>query len=718
VMAKELRFCEYCEKRQAAYRVKNAEDQYVYICSFCYEDENKKGTLPSEKELGFEFFKNSFDALPPDNLPGSINPFHQNVQNQGVQMVAVKSKSTPNLDAIGKDMTERARKGLLNPVIGRKKEIEQTIRTLSRWMKNNPVLVGEPGVGKTAVVEGLAQLIVAGDVPDALKDKRIVSLNVSSLVAGTKYRGEFEDRLMKVLEELRDNKQVILFIDEVHTLIGAGGAEGAVDAANIIKPALSRGELQLIGATTFNEYLQIEKDGALERRFTKVVVNEPTKDESYAILKGLKGKYEEHHNIQIEEEALIAAVDLTEKYINERFLPDKALDVIDEACSLKSLGLSNETEVQRLEKKINLAITRKDKNSLKQDFEKARLAFNEEQMLKEKINRNRVITKEEVVHIISEWTGIPLQSLDKEEKEKLKNLDVELKKQVIGQNEAIDVIAKSVKRSRVGLKDPNRPQGVYLMLGPTGVGKTELARSLAKLVYGKEDAMEKFDMSEFMEQHSVSRFIGSPPGYVGHEDEGKLTKVLRRQPHSLILFDEIEKAHPDVFNVMLQLFEDGRITNGKGQTLDAKNVLFLMTSNIGSEVFSENKKSLGFAQQDEVQSRHEQIMAILKKKMKPEFLNRIDDILIFNPLAEEHMVGIAKKMTHEVEELMKTQGKKIKFTKSFVEHLAKKGFTKEYGARKLRRELDNVKNDIAEKILDEEKELYTVGMNNGKVTIK
>lgn len=707
-----LNFCQECDARQATLEIP-FEGKVLSICMFCYEELVKNGELPSEKQLGYKFFKNSFDSLPPEKP----NHPHKGRDNGGG--VALIKKSTPTLDSLGKDITQMAKDGTLDPVIGREKEIEKTVRTLSRRMKNNPVLVGEPGIGKTAIVEGLAQRIIRGEVPKPLLNKRIVSLGIGALVAGTKYRGEFEDRLLKLMEEVNQDKTVILFIDELHTIIGAGGAEGAVDAANIIKPALSRGELQVIGATTYDEYRKyIERDGALERRFTKIQVEEPTVEESYEILKGLKARYEQHHDVEIEESALLAAVDLSKKYINDRYLPDKALDILDEACSYKALGFSNKEEIQNLEKKLESAVRNKEKISVLQDYDMAQKARDEEKRIKDQIKRNRFIGKEDVAYIVSEWTGIPLQSLATEEKEKLNQLGSELRKLVKGQDEAIEVMEKSIRRSRVGLKDPRRPQGAYLLVGPTGVGKTELAKAVAKLVYGSEDKMKPFDMSEYMEKHAVSRMIGSPPGYIGHDDEGELTGHIRRHPYSLVLFDEIEKAHPDVFNIMLQLFEEGRITDSKGRTINAKNTIFLMTSNAGSEVYSGKRSSLGFQETDERKSKKEQVMEILKKKFRPEFLNRLDDVLVFNELTEDIMFEITEKMLNELDTLLKEQNKEVKFTKSFIEHMAKISYSKEYGARPLRREIDKIKDLIADHILQEDKEVYTVGVKNGKITIK
>lgn len=710
-----LNFCQECDARQATLDISTREGEVLHICMLCYEKKVRNNELPSEKELGYKFFKDAFDSLPPERS----NQYLRGNQNGHSPILTMKKKSTPTLDSIGKDITEDAKNGLLDPVIGRGKEIEKTIRTLSRRMKNNPVLVGEPGVGKTAIVEGLAQRIISEDVPKSLIGKRIVSLNIASIVAGTKYRGEFEDRMIKIIDELRHNKEVILFIDELHTIIGAGGAEGAVDASNIIKPALSRGELQVIGATTYEEYRRyIEKDAALERRFTKVLVEEPKVEDTYAILQGLKTKYEAHHDIHIEEDALYAAVDLSHKYISDRFLPDKALDVLDEACSMKAMGFNNQEEIQNLEKKLELVIQKKDKLKFMQDFEKSAKAREEENRIIEQIKRTRIIGREDIASIVSEWTGIPLQRLEAEEKEKLKKLQDELKRQVKGQDEAVEVIAKSIRRNRVGLKDPKRPQGVYMLLGPTGVGKTELAKAIASTMYGSEERMIRFDMSEFMERHNASKLIGAPPGYAGYEDEGELTKQLRRYPYSLILFDEVEKAHPDVFNIMLQLFEEGRITDAKGRVIDGKNAIFLMTSNAGSEVFAEKRSTLGFAEIDEKKDKKAQVIEILKKKFRPEFLNRIDDILVFNPLGEDIMVEIAEKMLGEFETLLKEQDKKVKFTRTFIEHIAKTGYDKANGARTLRREIDKIKDLLADKMLEEDKEVYTVGIKNTTVYVK
>ena len=708
-----LLFCQVCEARQASLNISIEGNQVLHICMMCYEDKIKNNELPSEKELGYTFFKDAFNSLPPEK-PNRAR------LGKGNQLVATQQPSTPTLDSLGKDITKEAEKGMLDPIIGRNKEIEKTVRTLSRRMKNNPVLVGEPGVGKTAIVEGLAQRIKSGDVPKPLLNKRIVSLNIANLVAGTKYRGEFEDRMIKVIDELRNNKQVILFIDEIHTIIGAGGAEGAVDAANIIKPALSRGDIQVIGATTYDEYRKyIEKDAALERRFTKIQVEEPTTEETHAILLGLKSKYEEHHDVEIEVEALELAVELSNKYISDRFLPDKALDIVDEACSHKAIGLTNQTDLQNLEKKLENVIKKKEKIAFMQDFDKAKKAREEEGRIKGEIKKNRVIGKEEIAFIVSEWTGIPLQRLAAEDKEKLIRLESDLKKIVKGQNEAIEVIAKSIRRNRLGLKDPKRPQGVYLLLGPTGVGKTELAKAVAKLIYGSEDKMIRFDMSEYMEKHAASKLIGSPPGYVGYDDEGKLTKLLRRNPYSLILFDEVEKAHPDVFNLMLQLFEEGRITDSKGRVIDGKNAIFLMTSNIGSEVFAKSKGSVGFGgTENENKNKKEQVLDILKRKFRPEFLNRLDDTIVFNQLTEDIMVEIAEKMLGELGSLLKEQDKKVKFTKTFIEHMAKVGYDKEYGARTLRREIDKIKNMLADRMLENEADEYTIGFKNQNIYIK
>lgn len=632
--------------------------------------------------------------------------------------------STPTLNQYGTDLTKSASLGKLDPVIGRKNEIERVIQILSRRTKNNPCLIGEPGVGKTAVVEGLAEKIVQGDVPEILKDKRVVTIDLSSMIAGAKYRGDFEERIKKALNEVKKAGDVILFIDEIHTIVGAGSAEGAIDAANILKPLLARGEIQLIGATTLNEYRKyIEKDSALERRFSPVTVNEPTHEETVEILKGIRDKYEAHHNIKITDEAINAAVELSSRYINDRFLPDKAIDLIDEASSkIRLSSLEEPDSLKEMEDKIEKMNQEKEAAVKVQKFEKAAKIRDEVNKLKEKLKeeleeeRNKwkskktkaipKLTEEDIAKTIASWTGIPAAKITQDENKKLKNLDKELHKRVIGQNEAVEAVAKAIRRSRVGLKNPNRPIGSFLFLGPTGVGKTELSKALAESLFGTEDAMIRIDMSEFMEPHSVAKLIGAPPGYVGFDDGGQLTEKIRRKPYSVILFDEIEKAHPDVMNMLLQILEDGRLTDSQGRTVNFKNTVIIMTSNIGARLITE-KKSLGFtnlAEEDEAKEYEEikkNVMAELKKQLRPEFINRIDDIIVFHKLNDEEINSIIDLLLKNVEQRLVEQGLNIKIDKSVKELIAKKGVDKEFGARPLRRAIQNIVEDkLAEEILD------------------
>lgn len=628
--------------------------------------------------------------------------------------------STPTLNQYGTDLTKSASLGKLDPVIGRKNEIERVIQILSRRTKNNPCLIGEPGVGKTAVVEGLAEKIVQGDVPEILKDKRVVTIDLSSMIAGAKYRGDFEERIKKALNEVKKAGDVILFIDEIHTIVGAGSAEGAIDAANILKPLLARGEIQLIGATTLNEYRKyIEKDSALERRFSPVTVNEPTHEETVEILKGIRDKYEAHHNIKITDEAINAAVELSSRYINDRFLPDKAIDLVDEASSkIRLSSLEEPDSLKEMEEKIEKMNQEKEAAVKVQKFEKAAKIRDEVNKLKEELEAERnkwkskktkaipKLTEEDIAKVIASWTGIPAAKITQDENKKLKNLDKELHKRVIGQNEAVDAVAKAIRRSRVGLKNPNRPIGSFLFLGPTGVGKTELSKALAEHLFGTEDAMIRVDMSEFMEPHSVAKLIGAPPGYVGFDDGGQLTEKIRRKPYSVILFDEIEKAHPDVMNMLLQILEDGRLTDSQGRTVNFKNTVIIMTSNIGARLITE-KKSLGFtnsAEEDEAKEYEEikkNVMAELKKQLRPEFINRIDDIIVFHKLNDEEINSIIDLLLKNVEQRLVEQGLNIKIDKSVKELIAKKGVDKEFGARPLRRAIQNIVEDkLAEEILD------------------
>ena len=630
-----------------------------------------------------------------------------------------KSKnSTPTLNQYGKDLTELAKQNKLDPVIGRKNEIERVIEILSRRTKNNPCLIGEPGVGKTAVVEGLAQMIKENNVPEILKNKRVVSLDIASMIAGAKYRGDFEERLKKSLQEIKAANNVILFIDEIHTIVGAGAAEGAMDAANILKPLLSRGEIQVIGATTLNEYRKyIEKDSALERRFQSVIVEEPSIEDTIQILKGLKDKYEAHHKVKITDEAIKEATILSERYITDRFLPDKAIDLIDEACSkVKIKSLTKPESFKNLEKELDKKSKEKEEAIISQNFEKAAKIRDEERALKEKIskqdekwkkqenNKEISIGKEEICEVVSNWTKIPVTKLTQTESEKIKNLDQELKKRVIGQDEAIDVLSRAIKRARVGLKDINRPIGSFMFLGPTGVGKTELTKALALNMFGNENAMIRLDMSEYMEPHSVSKLIGSPPGYVGYDDGGQLTEQVRRKPYSIILFDEIEKAHPDVFNILLQILDDGRLTDSNGRTVNFKNTVIIMTSNTGARNITETK-SIGFINKDDGSISYEraksEVMNELKKTFRPEFLNRLDEIIIFNKLGKEAIEKIANIMLNEFADKLKQRKITVKIDKSIIEYIAKVGFDDVYGARPLKRAVQSkVEDKFAEDLLD------------------
>ena len=601
------------------------------------------------------------------------------------------------------------------------KKLGRVIQILSRRTKNNPCLIGEPGVGKTAVVEGLAQKIVAQDVPEILKDKRVVAIDISSMVAGAKYRGDFEERIKKCLNEVKKAGDVILFIDEIHVIVGAGSAEGAIDAANILKPLLARGEIQVVGATTLNEYRKyIEKDSALERRFQPVNVAEPSKDDTIAILKGLRDKYEAHHNVKITDEAINEAVELSIRYINDRFLPDKAIDLIDEASSRVRLKTYTQpTSIKNLEEKLQNTIKQKEDAIKIQEFEKAATLRDEEHKLKEKLekesekwkNKNTKqvinITGEDIAEVVASWTGIPAQKISQTENEKLKNLEASLHKRVIGQNEAVEAVAKAIKRGRVGLKDPKRPIGSFLFLGPTGVGKTELSKALAESLFGDENAMIRIDMSEYMEGHSISKLIGSPPGYVGFEEAGQLTEKIRRRPYSVVLFDEIEKAHPDVMNMLLQILEDGRLTDSQGRTVNFKNTVIIMTSNVGARLITE-KKMLGFAKEgDNVEEKEyenikKEVMAELKKSFRPEFLNRIDEIIVFHKLTEIEIRSIIDIMLKEVEKRLQEQKISVEIDSAAKELIAKKGTDTTYGARPLRRAIQsNIEDKIAEAILDD-----------------
>lgn len=622
-----------------------------------------------------------------------------------------KSKtSTPTLDQYSRDLTQEARMGNMDPVIGRTKEIERVMQILSRRMKNNPCMVGEPGVGKTAVVEGIAYLIAHDEVPDTVKGKRLLSLDLSSMVAGSKYRGEFEDRINKVIGEVISDGNIILFVDELHTLIGAGGAEGAIDASNILKPSLSRGEIQMIGATTLNEYRKyIEKDAALERRFQPVYVDEPTRDEAVEILKGLRPCYEQHHNVDISDDAVEAAVDLSIRYITDRFLPDKAIDLMDEACSRKRLGFSSDRHNYEKKKAVEAELT-----TLNDDLEKALMAGNieaaaevsarQKELAKKNARkqsssqRNITVQENDIADVVSVWTKIPVSKLTEKESKKLERLESELHKRVVGQEEAVTAVSRAIKRSRVGLKDPKRPMGSFLFLGPTGVGKTELSKALADIVFGSEDALIRVDMSEYMEKHSVSKMIGSPPGYVGFEEGGQLSEKVRTNPYSVVLFDEIEKAHSDVFNILLQVLDDGHITDSQGRKVDFKNTIIIMTSNTGAQGIVDPKQ-LGFVTVSDETKEHEKmksnVMDELKRTFKPEFLNRIDDIIVFHALSEANVKDITGLMLKELKNRVQTQMDiELKFTDHAKKYIFGKGYDKKYGARPLKRAIQTYVEDV------------------------
>ncbi len=629
-----------------------------------------------------------------------------------------RRSDTKTLDQFSRDLTEAAAKGSLDPVIGRDEEIRRVIQILSRRTKNNPVLIGEPGVGKTAVAEGLAQRVAAGDVPEDLRGKRIVSLDLSGMVAGTKYRGDFEERIKAAMEEVRNSKNVILFIDELHTIIGAGAAEGAIDAANIIKPALGRGELQVIGATTLNEYRKyVEKDAALERRFQPVTVNEPGREESVRILLGLRDKYEAHHKLHITEEAIRAAVEMSARYIPDRFLPDKAIDLVDEAASrVRMNALTLPPDLKTLEDRIDAARKEKEAAAAEQDFEKAAALRDRERALQEQLDRVRAdwelrkstrrgsVGAEDIAAVVSGWTGIPVTTLTEDESRRLLRLEEIFHRRVVGQEEAVSAVARAIRRGRVGLKDPRRPIGSFLFLGPTGVGKTELCRALAEAMFGDENAIVKLDMSEFMEKHTVSRLLGSPPGYVGYEEGGQLTEKVRRKPYSVVLFDELEKAHEDVWSILLQIMEDGVLTDGQGRRVDFRNTVIVMTSNVGAANITEKHRALGFAAADGDGSRspgeiRDGVMAELRRTFKPEFLNRIDDVIVFHQLSREDIREIARKLAQEVTARLEELGVRLTVDDRALDALAAEGFDPVYGARPLRRAIQSSLEDRAAELL-------------------
>lgn len=651
-----------------------------------------------------------------------------------------QDNGTPTLDELARDLTEMVRKDQIDPVVGRDNEIKRVVQILSRRTKNNPVLLGEPGVGKTAVAEGFSQKIVNGEVPDNLKNKRVMMLDMGSLVAGTKYRGEFEDRLKKIIEEIREDGNVILFIDEMHTLIGAGGAEGAIDASNILKPALARGEVQVIGATTLNEYQKyVEADAALERRFASVTINEPTPEVALTILKGLRPKYEKHHQLQITDGALESAVKLSKRYIASRFLPDKAIDLMDEAAARVRINNAQKVDkVSAIKKKLSELSQEKTEALLKEDFEKAAEIRNEELKIQEKLekqiqrdkdeedsNNYRVkVTAEDIAEVVSEWTGVPVTQINRSEGDRLIRLEKILHNRVIGQDEAVKAVSKAIRRARSGLKDPTRPIGSFMFLGPTGVGKTELAKALAEAMFGSEDSMIRIDMSEYMEKYTTSRLIGSPPGYVGYDEGGQLTEKVRNNPYSVVLLDEVEKAHNDVFNILLQVLDDGFLTDSKGRKVDFRNTIIIMTSNLGATALRD-EKSVGFGAKDvsdDYEAMAAKVRETLKKTFRPEFLNRLDETVVFHSLNKEEIHQIVKLMAKNIIDRIKEQNINLKITPAAIDIVAEAGFDAEYGARPIRRVLqDKIEDLLSEELLAgniETGATVTIGAKKGEITIK
>ncbi|MEG0978635.1 MAG: ATP-dependent Clp protease ATP-binding subunit [Oscillospiraceae bacterium] len=666
---------------------------------------------------------NPSDLFNQINYVMGVTPITNSVSKSPAPNNASKSggkSTTPTLDQYGRDLTQMANQNKIDPVIGRQTEIERVIQILSRRTKNNPCLIGEPGVGKTAIAEGLALKISSGEVPELLRNKRIITLDLTGMVAGTKYRGDFEERIKTAIEEVRNAGDVILFIDELHTIIGAGSAEGAVDAANILKPSLARGEMQVIGATTIEEYRKhIEKDAALERRFQPIVVGEPTQEEAIEILKGLRDKYEAHHKVKITDDAIVAAVEMSSRYIGDRFLPDKAIDLVDEAASRVRLrAYTAPPDLKELEDKIKEISQEKTTAVNMQEFERAAKLRDEEKKLSEKLNTDKTtwresssrstgeVTPQEIAQIVSSWTRIPVSQLTQEESERLLNMESELHKRIVGQDEAVKAVSKAIRRGRVGLKDPKRPVGSFIFLGPTGVGKTELCKTLAASMFGDENAMIRLDMSEYMEKHTVSKLVGSPPGYIGYDEGGQLTEKVRRRPYSVVLFDEIEKANPDVFNMLLQILEDGILTDSQGRRVDFKNCIIIMTSNVGAQLISNQRGSLGFSGDlnggtlSEMQIK-DSVMGELKKTFRPEFLNRVDDIIVFHQLKKDDIKEIAGRMLKTLSDRIKTMDIDIEFTDEVAEKISDAGFDPVYGARPLRRSIQSqIEDTLSEKMLE------------------
>lgn len=717
--------CQVCEDRYALYKILTSNNHPVSICMICLREKISSGDFKVKGQDRVDFLNNLSTSISQDNKQESENLPAANTLNK----TAKKDEKKLFVLNFGFDLTKKAKENQLDPIIGREQEIENALRIMNKRTKNNPLLVGEPGTGKSAIVEGIAHRIASGNVYENLKNKTLVSLSVANLIAGTKYRGEFEDRLKKIVEEASERKDVILFIDEFHQITSGGGGE-SLDAGNMLKPALARGDIQIIGATTSDEYrMHIEKDKALSRRFQKVIVDEPSTEETVEIIKGIRPKYEAFHSVSISDEVIMESVALSEKYINDRRLPDKAIDLIDEACALISISNhSSKDDIRNLQDDIDYTGLEKEEHLEKGNLTDAQDAVKKEKQLQKQMNdkkqelKNRLsISKDDLAFILNKWTGIPASNMTTKEIERLQTLESDLMRRVKGQDSAIKSISNSIKRSQVGLKDDNRPVGVFLFLGPTGVGKTELSKALTSQLLASEDNMIRLDMSEYMEKHSVSKLIGSPPGYVGYEDEGELTKKLRQKPYSVVLFDEIEKAHPDVQNVLLQLYDEGRITSGQGLTVDAKNAVFIMTSNVGSDLYGAPKRSVGYSTNldSEEKDLKEQIMSRLKSTYRPEFLNRIDDFIIFNKLSKEAMLGIAENMTQQLVTKLSDQEKKLSFTEEAIKKLSEEGFDPEFGARPLRRKLDDIKTLIADKLVENySAEVITVQVKNEVYQVK